>query len=180
MAAAQAVVSGLFLLFAFLNAGETALALAAATVAGAALGFLPWNFPLARVFMGDAGSVPLGCLLGGLCLAAFATGALPGTSALLILAVFYTDAGLTLLGRFWRGERWYTAHRKHAYQRLIAQGWTHGQVLFMYVALNFAVVAPAVITSVWRPELSVAVTVGAYGLLALLWGAVSLKLGEGP
>jgi len=100
-----------------------------ALIAGGCLGFLPHNFPKARMFMGDVGSAPLGFLL------AFALVWLcrrHGWELLaplaLIHANFVLDTGITLGRRVLRGEKWHLPHREHFYQRLIRAGRTHAFV----------------------------------------------------
>lgn len=178
MAGAQGVLSGVMLAAVFLYNGAPGLALAAAGVAAACIAFLPWNAPRARVFMGDAGSVPLGFLLGGLGIAGALQGVLPWPLVVLVLAVFHVDAGLTLLTRLFAGERWYTAHRRHVYQRLIVHGWSHGRVLLLYAALNVFIVAPGMALGVIQAQWAWWVAGAACFLLAVTWYAVSLKLGE--
>jgi Fuc2NAc and GlcNAc transferase len=104
------------------------LALLAALVAGSAAGFLPWNWSPARIFMGDVGSGFLGYLFGALALAGERSGALPAVLWILLLGVFFMDATITLVTRMARGERWYAAHRSHAYQRSVQRGWSHARV----------------------------------------------------
>ena len=87
-------------------------------LAAAQVGFLFWNWPTARLFMGDAGSIPTGFLLGALALLGQAQGYLPLTCWLILLAVFITDASVTLLWRMLTGQPFTQAHRKHAYQSL--------------------------------------------------------------
>ncbi|TLP61149.1 MULTISPECIES: MraY family glycosyltransferase [Pseudomonas] len=85
-------------------------------LAGAVVGFLFWNFPPARIFMGDAGSGFLGMVLGVLTLiAAWQSSALLW-AWLILLGVFVVDATYTLLRRLLRGDKVYEAHRSHAYQ----------------------------------------------------------------
>jgi len=81
-----------------------------------ALGFLVWNFPPARIFMGDAGSGFLGIVLGALALQVLAWAPELIWAWLILLSVFLVDATLTLLVRLLRGEKVYEAHRSHAYQ----------------------------------------------------------------
>ncbi|UHQ21373.1 lipopolysaccharide biosynthesis protein [Lysobacter sp. 5GHs7-4] len=85
-------------------------------LAAACLGFLPFNFPRARIFMGDVGSGALGFALAGL--AVFAAAGLGSRSAVVLmpLSAFLVDAGLTLLRRMLRRESWWTAHAQHTYQ----------------------------------------------------------------
>jgi len=108
-----------------------------AVLAGAGLGFLPHNFPKARMFMGDVSSAPLGFLL------AFATiwlSAEFGWDLLLPLALMHTnfvlDTGITLLRRVSRGEKWYLPHREHFYQRFIRAGKSHPYVTLWEFALQ--------------------------------------------
>ena len=99
------------------------LAAAGLAIAGAAAGFLVFNFPPARVFLGDAGSVPLGFLAGSLGLAGWQAGLWAPWFPVLVFLPFIADATLTLLRRAIRGERVWQAHREHIYQRLALAGW---------------------------------------------------------
>lgn len=110
-----------------LLAGTPGLMLGIALVAST-LGFLPWNFPRARLFLGDVGSGALGFSIGAL--VAMASAGRAGMAAivvsLFILSAFLLDAGMTLARRMLRGERWWEPHVMHLYQHL-ARG--HGHVL---------------------------------------------------
>lgn len=106
-------------------AGAAGLALGLALV-GATLGFLPWNFPRARLFLGDVGSGALGFAIGGLVALAVATGgAVALALCLLPLSAFLLDAGLTLARRMLRRERWWQPHVTHAFQHAARR---HGHV----------------------------------------------------
>lgn len=129
--------------------------------------------------MGDAGSVPLGFLFSGLGLYAFVNGYLGLPVILLLLITLHVDAGLTLLSRMRNKERWYTAHRRHVYQRLLVRGWTHGQVLGLYAALSGLLVAPAMVAATLYGQWSWVFFGGVTVLLSLAWYTVSLKLGRG-
>ena len=109
---------------AFAAAAEPMAAMSFA-VAAAAGGFLIFNFPPAKVFMGDAGSIPLGFLAAGLGLLGWRQGLWPAWFPALVFSPFLADASVTLLRRIWRGERFWQAHREHYYQRLIRMGWGH-------------------------------------------------------
>lgn len=110
--------------------------------AGAALGFLVWNWHPAKLFMGDVGSIPLGYALGWLLLGLAAAGA--WAAALLLPAVFLTDATVTLLRRAAAGKRIWQAHREHAYQRATQHGRTHAQVVRAVLLANAVLVLLAV------------------------------------
>jgi UDP-N-acetylmuramyl pentapeptide phosphotransferase/UDP-N-acetylglucosamine-1-phosphate transferase len=84
---------------------------------GSSMGFLPFNFPRARVFLGDSGSYFLGSMIAIAVLVALEAGApLPAVAAPLVL--YLADTSVTLLRRVRRGERWWEPHREHVYQRL--------------------------------------------------------------
>lgn len=99
-------------------------------VAAAAGGFLIFNFPPARIFMGDAGSSLLGLLVGALCLWADRDGIFPLWIGILIFSPFVVDATVTLLRRAAMGERVWEAHKSHYYQRLVQLGWGTGEPWF--------------------------------------------------
>lgn len=101
-------------------------------LAAACLGFLPHNLPRARLFLGDVGSLTLGFAVAGLSLWAMSradTGAWP---LLLLPSAMAVDAGLTLLGRVLRRQKFWQAHREHLYQRAVAHGWSHAGVCAVY------------------------------------------------
>ena len=111
-------------------------------LAAAVLGFLLWNFPPARIFMGDAGSGFLGIVLGVLSLQAAWTNPLLLWAWLILLGVFIVDATLTLLRRLLRGEKVYEAHRSHAYQYASRRFGRHLPVTMAVAALNLVWLLP--------------------------------------
>lgn len=105
-------------------------------IAGACLGFLPHNFPKARMFMGDVGSAPLGYLLAVTSVwLALETRLELLVPIVLLHANYVLDTGFTLCRRVLRGDKWYAAHREHFYQRLIRSGWSHSRVTFTEATL---------------------------------------------
>ena len=114
------------------------LVLVCATLAGASLGFLFFNFPPSRIFMGDAGSIPLGFLSAAVGLHGFLTGQWSWWFGFLVFSPFWVDATVTLLKRLLRGERIWHAHREHYYQRLILSGWSHRRTIASYYFLMLA------------------------------------------
>ena len=129
-------------LVASLGALDPALALYGLAAAGAALGFLMWNWHPAKLFMGDVGSVPLGFTLGWLLLVLAASGL--WVAALLIPAYFLADATFTLLRRLAEGKKVWQAHREHFYQKATQRGRNHAQVVRLVLALNAALLLLAV------------------------------------
>ncbi len=122
---AVAAAAGALLLY---QAGAAGLALGAAALAGACLGFLAWNWAPARIFMGDVGSNVLGFWFGALAVLSQQTGGPPLWLWMVLGGCFVADATITLVRRVVRGERWYDAHRTHAYQRAVQSGFSHRQV----------------------------------------------------
>ncbi len=118
--------------------GGWAYALLCAAVAAAAAGFLWFNLPPARLFMGDVGSTALGLLAAGLVLWGDRSGLFPFWAGVLVFAPFVVDASVTLLRRLLRGERIWRAHRSHYYQRLVQLGWGHGRTVFWEYLLMLA------------------------------------------
>jgi UDP-N-acetylmuramyl pentapeptide phosphotransferase/UDP-N-acetylglucosamine-1-phosphate transferase len=126
-------------------AGDPALATACLVVAAAAAAFLMFNFNPARVFMGDAGSVPLGFLAAAFGLAGWRAGHWSALFPVLAFAPFVADATVTLARRGLRGERVWEAHRTHYYQRLIQLGTGHRRTAL----LEYALMAIAGTAAIW-------------------------------
>lgn len=123
LASTQAALVAAAFAFCAGSASGTLLALAAI---GAIFGFLPFNLPKARLFLGDVGSGALGYALAWL--AALAMDAMPQSAWLwlsLPLSAFLLDAGLTLFSRMTRGERWWLPHVEHVYQRWARRTGSH-------------------------------------------------------
>jgi Fuc2NAc and GlcNAc transferase len=158
--------------------GHEGLSLAALALAAAAGGFLVWNWPPAKIFMGDVGSGLLGYGFGTLALASERVGAVPVALWMILLGVFIVDATATLFRRMLGGEQWYQAHRSHAYQRAVQSGYSHRQVTLGVLGLNVLLALVAV--GVWfaptlLPAALVAVGIG----LLLLWYRLS-RLAPAP
>lgn len=116
--------------------------LAPLVVASATLGFLVWNWPPAKIFMGDVGSGFLGLMLAALSLqAAWAVPRLLW-GWIILLGVFVVDATVTLLHRVARGERFYEAHRSHGYQHAASRWGAHLPVTLSVAAINLGWLLP--------------------------------------
>jgi Fuc2NAc and GlcNAc transferase len=115
--------------------------LAPIVLAAATLGFLFWNWPPAKIFMGDTGSGFLGLMLGALSIEAAHGAAALFWGWVILLGVFVVDATLTLLHRLIRHERVYEAHRSHAYQHA-ATRWGHARVTVASGFINICWLLP--------------------------------------
>ena len=111
---------------------------------GAMIGFAPFNRPVARLFLGDVGSLPIGLLLSWLLVLLAGEGHL---IAALLLPLFYvTDATVTLLWRIVNGERFWEAHRSHFYQQALVKGFNSVEVVSHVLIVNVVLVALAITT----------------------------------
>ena len=148
-------------------------AVVGAALCGALLGFAPFNRPVARLFLGDVGSLPIGLLVGWMLLHLARGGAL--AAALLLPLYYLMDATITLLRRLGRGERVWEAHRSHFYQKATDNGFSALSVSAHVFGLNLALAALAAMTLVWR---SGAAQVAALGLGAVLVGLVLRRFSQ--
>ncbi len=106
------------------------------------VGFLYWNWPPAKIFMGDVGSAYLGITLGILALLTSADTPMTLWSWLILLAVFIADATWTLLVRMTTGQDWHQPHRSHAYQKVARHKKSHRFVSLGVIAINLIWLAP--------------------------------------
>ena len=136
------------------------------STAGAAVGFLRWNWHPAKIFLGDVGSIPLGFLLGWLLLGLAASG--HPAPALILPAYFVGDATLTLLRRLVRGERIWEAHRDHFYQLAVKSGLRHDQVAGIVAVAGLFMVALTMVAMRGLPWAAVSGAVAATALLLFL------------
>lgn len=109
----------------FALAGDVALAAWCMAAAAACAGFLCFNWPPAKIFMGDVGSIPLGFLAGGVGLVGISQGVWPLWFPLMAFAPFVLDASVTLARRALSGKRVWEAHCEHIYQRMVQMGYGH-------------------------------------------------------
>lgn len=113
-----------------------------ASLIGAMLGFLYWNWSPAKIFMGDVGSASLGFLLAALAVWSVVHSELSLISILILHAAFIGDATWTLCVRFARGQKVYQAHRSHFYQKLTRRGFGHARVATVFGVFNLVWLLP--------------------------------------
>ncbi|HEY3198780.1 MAG TPA: glycosyltransferase family 4 protein [Nitrospirales bacterium] len=136
-----------FLAYMAFRGGQPALAALALLIIAATGGFLVYNIPPARIFMGDVGSAPLGFLAGALSLKGVQEQAFDFWVPVLIFSPFLVDATMTLLQRLLRGEKVWQAHREHYYQRLVLSGWSHRKTVIIEYLLMLGCGGSAVLYS---------------------------------
>lgn len=134
---------------------------------GAMAGFLWFNLPRARLFLGDVGSLPVGLIGGALLLDLAQNGAF--AAAVILPFYHFADATTTLLKRLARREQVWVAHRQHAYQTAVDGGWSHARVSGMVLFLNCGLAALAVLSAHLGPaEQAVCVTLALAAVVALI------------
>lgn len=136
------------------------LAWASAAIAGAAAGFLIFNFHPAKVFLGDAGSITIGFLAGALGFWGWHGHAWPIWFPAMVFAPFIGDASVTLAKRLLRGEKFWQAHREHYYQRMVRLGIGHARTARIWYMTMLA----GIVIAVWA----------CYRSVAIQWGAVAV------
>jgi UDP-N-acetylmuramyl pentapeptide phosphotransferase/UDP-N-acetylglucosamine-1-phosphate transferase len=158
------------------SAGHEPLLALALALAAAALGFLTFNFPPAKIFLGDVGSVPLGFLAGALGLQGWRDDLWPLWFPVVVFAPFIADASATLVRRALRGEKVWQAHREHYYQRLVRLGFGHRGTAYVAYGLMLVCAALALYGRQQRPSVqwtmvaaSLVVLVAAAGWIELRW-----------
>ncbi len=144
-----------------------------AIVAMASLGFLAFNFPPARLFMGDVGSAPLGLLMVASSLWGLRSGCYPPWVPLVIFSPFIVDASVTLLRRLLRGERVWQAHKTHYYQRVVGLGWGHRRTVLWEYGLMILAALSAWFGALRPPGVQLGILTAWIVTYALLAGIVS-------
>jgi Fuc2NAc and GlcNAc transferase len=120
----------------FVQDGSNGIATAMLCLCGVSLGFLVWNWPPARIFLGDVGSGFLGLMLAMLGLLASRSASTPVQVWVILGGLFAVDATVTLIRRMLRGDRWFEGHRLHAYQHLARRWNGHLPVTIIFISIN--------------------------------------------
>ena len=175
MTVAEVVPVTVYLVVIGFNGGLPAYAIVVAVaLCGAMLGFAPFNQPVARLFLGDVGSLPIGLLLGWLLLLVAGQGY---AAAAILLPLYYLgDATVTLLRRLRAGEKVWEAHRSHFYQRAIDGGFSVREVVGQVFILNLVLASLATATVLAPSPL---ITLGALGLGTLLVAGLLYRFEKG-
>jgi UDP-N-acetylmuramyl pentapeptide phosphotransferase/UDP-N-acetylglucosamine-1-phosphate transferase len=156
-------------------AGSTEFALVNFSVAAAAAAFLVFNRPPARIFLGDAGSVPLGFLAAALGLVGWSQGDWTAWFPVLVFSPFVVDASVTLLRRALRRERVWEAHRDHYYQRLVRSGWSHRRTALAEYAMMASCAALALVGLALPAAWQIALLLAAAAAYAALMGLIDRR-----
>jgi Fuc2NAc and GlcNAc transferase len=160
---------------ALLSAAGSGVREAAGVFAGACAGFLIWNWPPAKIFLGDAGSGYLGYFIAVMALASARNSSIAIWVWLILGGVFFVDATVTLLRRLLRGERVYEAHRTHAYQWLARRWKSHAKVTLAVMAVNLTWLLPWAVLADGLTRYTLACLIMALTPLAL----IAIAIGSG-
>jgi UDP-N-acetylmuramyl pentapeptide phosphotransferase/UDP-N-acetylglucosamine-1-phosphate transferase len=167
MTVAEAVpVTGAILVLGLAGVVAPFPALLAAALLGAIVGFAPFNKPVAQIFLGDVGSLPVGLLLGWLLLQLATAGHL--AAALLLPLYYLADATITLVRRISRGETIWQAHRTHFYQRATDRGLTVPNIVARVFVVNLVLAGLAFITVAARNNITVSLAMLSAGTAIVL------------
>ena len=158
--------------FGFLSPPAVAVSLA---LCGAMIGFAYFNWPIAKLFLGDVGSLPIGLLLGWLLVLLAGNG---GRAAAILLPLYYlADSSITLIRRALYGERFWQAHRSHFYQCATDRGFSVIDVVARVFILNLALCSLAVVTVLFPGKLS-DVAAALCGIMLVAWLLVTFARGK--
>jgi Fuc2NAc and GlcNAc transferase len=143
-------------------------ATAALLFGGACCGFLWWNWPPARIFMGDTGSGYIGFVIAVLAIASARSSPVLLWVWLILGGAFFVDATVTLIRRMTRGERAHEAHRSHAYQWLARRWGSHHPVTVAFIVLNCIWLLPAAVLAALYPQRAAWIVLPALAVLVVL------------
>ncbi len=149
--------------------------LVALALLGAIIGFAPFNRPVARLFLGDVGSLPIGLLLGWILLLLAGRGHL--VAALLLPLYYLADATLTLGRRIARREAVWQAHRTHFYQRATDGGFSVQEIVVRVFVLNVALAGLALVSAI-EPDPRVDLATLALGGALVAWLLLTFARGK--
>ena len=175
MAAIQAICVGLLAGILFWLEGQYGVAIVCFVIAASSCGFLFWNWPPAKIFMGDVGSCTLGFCFGVLAVIGEIEDTVPLVVWFILLAIFICDATFTLLMRIGRNEKWYQAHKSHAYQRLVQLGMSHKQLAIVILIVNISILWPLAWLAYQEQALAFYIACLAGLLMATLWGMIQIR-----
>jgi Fuc2NAc and GlcNAc transferase len=169
IAASESIfISGALAWLNWLGGGTSGTTAAMLSLSAASLGCLVWNWPPARIFMGDVGSGFLGFMVTALAMVSNERGSIPMEVLPILGGVFLVDATVTLIRRMLRGDRWTEAHRMHAYQHLARRFGSHRPVTMIVIAIDLVWLLPWAFAASRFPANAQAYTVGALLPLVIL------------
>lgn len=175
IASVQAITAGLFAGILFSINNQHGMSIVCFTIITACGAFLFWNWPPARIFMGDVGSCMIGYTFGVVTIIGEVTNSVHIYIWIILLSVFIGDATFTLVKRVISGDKWYTAHRSHGYQKLIQLGVSHSILAIYLLLFNICILWPiAFIAYKWK-FLSIYMVLLSIILVFILWSVIQFR-----
>ena len=153
----------------FFISGNTSMAILCLILAASAAGFLVFNWPPAKIFMGDVGSGFLGYTFAVLAMASEKMTEVPLIAWMVLLSVFIVDATATLVKRIWEGKKFTEAHREHGYQKLVQSGFSHLQTTSGISIVNIMITILLIISFRYIPDSIGIAGFSLYIFLFYLW-----------
>lgn len=138
-------------------------------LAGCSAGFLLLNWPPAKIFMGDVGSGFIGFCFSIIWIESAKVHSSYLWGWMILLSIFISDATFTLISRVLGKEKWYKAHKSHAYQRLVQLGWSHLRVTKLILTVNILILFPLAWYAIKTKSIGFYATTFLYACLLLLW-----------
>jgi UDP-N-acetylmuramyl pentapeptide phosphotransferase/UDP-N-acetylglucosamine-1-phosphate transferase len=173
LAGSMAVIGFTAYLLGSLHLFSKSITLSLAGIIGALTGFLYYNWPKAKLFLGDSGSIPIGFLAATIGILGIMEGWWNLFFPLQVFAMFWIDATFTLIRRATRGEKFWRAHKEHWYQRAIRAGNSHRKVLFIHCVCNTLIAALSLAPQALSKSASITyqpITIGLILLIVLSFG----------
>lgn len=177
-AAIQSICTSTVLCILFWLEGQNILLVIFSVILISSCGFLSWNFPPAKIFMGDVGSCTLGFFFGIFAIYTEINNLMSITIWLILLAPFIGDATFTLTKRIITKEKWYKAHNSHAYQRLYVMGFSHKKLVFGLLIINTIFMWPLSFIAYMYSSAEITMVLLAYMIVAIIWASVQFKYVE--
>ncbi len=175
LAAMQAILASSLGFILLLLQKEQGYALICLCLASASAGFIYWNWPTAKIFMGDIGSCMIGAFFAIFSIITDKSDIMPVSLWCMLLSLFICDATFTLIKRIIFGEKWYQAHKIHAYQLLVQMGMSHKTLLLNFILINLVIIWPATFFAWLYPHLAVYLVFTLVCILFFLWLLIQLK-----
>ncbi|MEE8379351.1 MAG: glycosyltransferase family 4 protein [Gammaproteobacteria bacterium] len=175
LAAIQTICAGISIGVIFWLEGQYGLATVCFVISASSCGFLFWNWPPAKIFMGDVGSCSLGFCFGVLAVIGEIQGSVPFAVFFILLSIFICDTTFTLLMRIFANEKWYQAHKSHAYQRLVQLGMSHKKLAIIVLFVNVLILWPLAWAACQKQDMALYIACFTGVLMATSWGMIQIK-----
>lgn len=171
----QAIVCALPIAIIFSSINQNAFAVFCYGLTASSLGFVIWNWPQAKIFMGDVGSCVIGFVFGCLMIFTYLSNYFSLYIWFILLSFFIVDSSLTLVMRIIRREKWYKAHRSHSYQRVLQMGYSHKKLAIIFIIYALLIQWPASYIVYKMSDVGVYITAVIYIFLMCVWYVVQKK-----